>query len=284
MKRHHIALGLLAASLAVFWTPLVRLVALAADDTRYSHILLVPFICAFLVVLGKQDILSRARYAPLAGVVLAGVALGVAATGFTVAGMVVTWAGIALGCYGPRAMRMAWFPVAFLVLCIPPPAAAMDWLVTVLQTTSADMTAGLLHLTGIGFERDGTLFSLDTVVIEVAKECSGIRSFVSMLISAVLAAHLLLRNGWNQVGFALLTIPVVIFKNAVRITGITWLGLNVDEGFFTGQLHRYSGIPFSLVALAILVPVLLALRKLERGALEIDGLGVRQDQVVVDGQ
>ena len=226
--------------------------------------------------------MRQVRYAPCAGALVGGAALGMAAAGFTIAAMLIAWAGIGLACYGPQALRRAQFPLAFLALCIPPPPAAMDQLVTALQTASADTTAGLLHLIGIPFQREDFRFSLSTVIIEVAEECSGVRSFMSMLISAILSAHLLLRNRSNQAGFVLLTVPVVIFKNAVRITGITWLGLNVDPGFFTGQLHRYSGIPFSLVAFAILAPVLLALRKLERSALEIDSLGIRQDQVMVN--
>lgn len=281
-RRHQIALGLWAASVAAFWTPIAQLVALASEDARYSYILLVPVISGFLLVLRKREFLNDARYAPYGGALIGGVAAGLSAAGFSIAGMLVAWTAIALACYGTQAVRRARFPLAFLALAIPPSAAAMDQLVVALQTASADTTAGLFHLTGITFQREGFTFSLSTVIIEVAKECSGVRSFTSMLIGAILAAHLLLRNGWNQAGFALLTIPVAIFKNAVRITGITWLGLNVDEGFFSGELHRYSGIPFSLVALAILVPVLLALRKMERGPLEIDSLGVRQDQVMVD--
>ncbi len=281
-RRHQIALGLWVASLAVFGGALSRLVALALQDTRYAHILLVPFISAFLVRLRKQEILSQARYDPRAGALVAVAGLGGLAAGFPNAGMLTAWIGTAVACYGLRTLKAAAFPAAFLALCIPPPSGAMDQLVVFLQKASADTTAGLLDLTGIAFQREEFRFSLNTVVIEVAEECSGVRSFMSMLISAILAAHLLLRNGWNQVGFALLAIPVVILKNAVRITGITWLGVNVDQGFFTGELHRYSGIPFSLVAVGILVPVLLALRKLERAPLKIDALGVRHDQVVVN--
>ena len=119
---------------------------------------------------------------------------------------------------------------------------------------------------GIGYERSGFEFNLGDVDMEIAEQCSGIRSATAMFVSGILASHLFLRGGWSRIGFALFTIPVVVFKNAVRITGITWLGMNVDRGFFTGELHRYSGLPFSLVAFALLLPTLWALRRMERSS------------------
>jgi exosortase/archaeosortase family protein len=80
----------------------------------------------------------------------------------------------------------------------------------------------------------------------------------------IVAGHLILRSSWSRASFALLTIPIVIFKNAVRIVTISWLGVYVDSGFLYGRLHRYSGLPFSLLALALLAPVLLLLVKTEQ--------------------
>lgn len=281
-RRHQIAAVLWAASVALFANPLTRLAAMAADDTRYSHILLVPVVCGFLLWMKQREVLYSTRYSPLAGALTLAAGLGVAAAGFSIAGVAVIWSGIALLCYGPNAVRAARFPLLLLWLCVPLPGSVMDQVVLALQTASADTTAGLLRLLGINFARDGFVFSLNTVSIEVAKECSGVRSALSLLLGSLLVGHVLLQNSWNRLGFALLTIPVVIFKNAVRIAGITWLGLNVDQGFFTGELHRYSGLPFSLLALGILVPALLGLRRMERcSALEVDALGVRDNQLVV---
>jgi exosortase/archaeosortase family protein len=75
----------------------------------------------------------------------------------------------------------------------------------------------------------------------------------------------MLKSGWSQMAFTLLTIPVVIFKNAVRIVTISWLGVYVDPGFLHGNLHKYGGLPFSLLAILILFLVLISLRKVETG-------------------
>jgi exosortase len=263
--------GLWAISVALFHSPLAELATLALQDERYSYILLLPAISGFLLWLKHEPFLKLGRHSPWLGipVLTAGMVIAAASAnlGVTIFGVWVVWLGIALLCYGPEAVGATLFPFLFLLLCIPLPSSAMDQLVTILQSASADTTAGLFRIVGIPFQRDGYVFALNTVDIEIAKECSGIRSSMAMFISSILAGHLLLRNGWSRIGFALLSIPVVIFKNAARITGITWLGLNVDSGFFTGSLHNYSGFPFSLLALALLAPTLWALWRMERGPL-----------------
>jgi hypothetical protein len=61
-----------------------------------------------------------------------------------------------------------------------------------------------------------------------------------------------------------MTIPVAVFKNAVRIVTISLLGTYVDPGFLHGRLHRYGGPPFSVLALALLTSLLLGLIRIER--------------------
>jgi exosortase len=133
-----------------------------------------------------------------------------------------------------------------------------------LQKGSAEMSYGLFKLAGVPVFRDGFTFSLPGVTIEVAQECSGIRSSVSLLITSILAGYLMLRSGWSKFALGLLTIPIVILKNAVRIVAISWLGVYVDRSFFYGNLHRYGGLPFSILALGAFYLVIHVFQKSER--------------------
>jgi exosortase len=166
-------------------------------------------------------------------------------------------------CFGSGALQVAIFPFLFLLLIIPVAPAVMDKTVLGLQKGSADMSYGLFKLIGVPVFRDGFRFSLPGVDIEVAAECSGIRSSLSLFLCSLLVGHLTLRSGWSRALFTLLTIPVVIFKNAVRIVTISSLGVYVDPGFLHGNLHKYGGMPFSLLAIAILFLVLISLKRAE---------------------
>ena len=265
-------------SLFLFGAPLRALVSLALQDERYSHVLLVPFISACIIWLQKERILLNSRYCPRVGIplLLVGITLARsqmirelfpspnASLALTVFAILLTWTALFLSSYGTQALRAAMFPLFFLLLMIPVPARLLDRAVLGLQRGSADISYGLFKLVGIPVLRDGFQFSLPGIDIEVATECSGIRSSQSLLIASLLAGHLLLRSGWNQLWLVLLSVPVAIFKNAVRIVTISSLGVYVDRSFLFGNLHRYGGLPFSLLAIGILAVAIHVLRKSEQ--------------------
>src|SRR5665213_32790 len=276
-KRDGWFLALGALSLVVFGNRLYGLVTLASRDERYTHILVVPMISAGLIWVSRRKIFLESRYCPAVAIpaLLVGIALLIA-TGrqppssgqdaslrTAVLGIILVWTALFVLCYGVRSLRSAGFAFLFLLFMLPIPAGVMDKAVIALQKGSADVTAIVFRLVGMPFLRVGFKFALPGIDIEIAEECSGIRSSLSLFLSGVLAAHLFLRSGWSQVCFALLIVPIVIFKNAVRIATISWLGVYVDRSFFFGNLHHYGGLPFSLLAVAILALVLLVLRKTE---------------------
>ena len=81
------------------------------------------------------------------------------------------------------------------------------------------------------------------------------------MIAGLMVMHLFLHENWKKACFTLCILPIAIFKNAVRIVAISWLGIHVNPGFFHGPLHRQGGLPFSLVALALMALLLWLLRR-----------------------
>jgi len=142
----------------------------------------------------------------------------------------------------------------------PLPAVVAEHTVAALQKGSADTSYALFRLIGMPIIRDGFRFSLPGVDIEIAEQCSGIRSGLSLFITGLLAGHVFLQSTWKKAFLALCTLPIAIFKNAVRIVTISWLGVHVNPDFFHGELHRQGGLPFSLLALALLIFLLWLLR------------------------
>jgi exosortase/archaeosortase family protein len=56
-------------------------------------------------------------------------------------------------------------------------------------------------------------------------------------------------------------LPLTIVKNGVRIVSLSLLALHVNAGFLAGQLHHEGGIVFFLMALAIIAPVFVVVRR-----------------------
>ena len=282
---HHLWFALfLILSLLAFGGSLGGLVRLAAQDDRYSHVLLIPVITVCLVYLRRRRIFASPRFCPSksAPLLVIGIALYYLAQNqlpalnsndhlsVVVLAMVLVWTAGFVLCYGAQSFRAALFPLSFLLLMVPIPTVALDKTVRFLQKGSAIATYALFKLLRVPVLWQDFRFVLPGVQIEIAKECSGIRSSQSLFITSIIAGYVFLQSNWRRVVFSLLTIPVVIVKNAVRVVTLSCLGVYVDQGFLHGRLHRYGGLPFSLVSLAILVPLLFALQKRETASPRVD--------------
>jgi exosortase len=177
--------------------------------------------------------------------------------------IVVLWLGGFLFIYGAAAFKTAIFPLLFLVFCIPIPIPVLNKTIDILRLGSTNMAYVILKLSGTPILREGFVFRLPNLSIEVAPECSGIRSGISILISGLLAGHLFLRSYWKRIVLVLIAVPVLIFKNALRIGTLSYLAVHFDPRILTSELHREGGIPFFVLGLLLLYPVLAVLMKSE---------------------
>jgi exosortase/archaeosortase family protein len=114
--------------------------------------------------------------------------------------------------------------------------------------------------------------SVPGVTIEVAKECSSIRSSIALFITCLLAAYLYLRTGWKKFVVVVLALLLSVVKNGIRIASLTLLSIYVNPGFLTGKLHQEGGFLFFLIALLILLPVFLWMEKSDRARISADSV------------
>jgi exosortase len=270
-------------SAGIFWSPLWALFRLAAHDDRYSQILVIPVVVGSFVFLSRERIFKDCRYCLSLGIPLFLVSL--ALYYWTVAGgsdliipgtkfslvistIIFTWALGFLMFYGKSTVRAGIFPLSLAVFLVPWPPFLLDRLVIALQHGSAATSYALFKLVHVPILRHDLQFSLPRIDIEIAAQCSGIRSSMSLFLAGLLSGHIFLQSNWKRFCLALCMMPVVIFKNALRIVTIALLGSYVDLEFLHGNLHRYGGLIFSLVSLAFLIALILLLERTERGKRE----------------
>ena len=284
--RHQLFVALCVSAILMLWTPLKTLLGLSLQDDRYTYILVIPLISAAFLYLDKERICRDLRYCPAVGVplMLLGLIMFVVSrlrlslpgnVSISACAMVVLSAGAFILCYGLTSFRYASFPFLFLLLVVPIPNAVLDRVIAALQTGSVALSYVLLRVAGVPILRHGTVMSLPGVDIEVAPQCSGIRSSMALLIAGAMISRLLLRTTWARLLAILCVGPIAIFRNAVRIVCISLLGVYVDRGFFFGSLHRHGGLPFSLIGFAILIPLVWLLRRWEQqlgsGRVSVEG-------------
>jgi exosortase len=265
------------SSLILFHGEIAALATLAWNDDRYTHIVAVPLISFGLVYIRRQSLLRDAPYSPRPALVFAALAALLYAFALGAAGdlgefgrvsaaagaIVVSWVAGFVFFYGIRSSRAAMFPLAILLLSVPIAPAIVEVAEVALQRGSAEVTHVLFNLTATPVFRQDLIFSLPGLTIEVAEECSGIRSGISLLITALVLSYLFLRSGWTMACCILLTVPIAIVKNAVRITTLSLLGVYVSPDYLHGPLHHRGGPLFSILSLALLLAGVWVLRKAE---------------------
>ena len=267
------------ALLAGFAQPLLALINYAAGSDLYSYILLIPFVSAYLIYL-RRDQLPK-NYAIDLPVAMAFLVTGVATLVFTywlnfvgrapVANYYFVLLTLSFLCclaaggflfLGRDWMRAAAFPLAYLIFMVPMPDPMADALETASKYASAEMANVLFHLSGTPFLRAGLIFQLPNIKIEVAQECSGIRSSWVLLMTSILAANLFLKTPWRRFALVVFVIPLAILRNGFRILVIGLLCVNVGPQMIHSVIHRRGGPVFFVLSL---IPLLLALWCLHKG-------------------
>ena len=267
------ALVLVVAALSA--EKLWALAQLALADATVSHVVGVPFVVLVLIYSDRDIVFNAVRPAPVVGggVVLTGLMLAfldhtlfnVPSTDLTIAmaGVALAWVGGFVMSYGWSSTRAALFPLAFLTFMIPMPSLVVEGATEFLKTGSTEAVAGLFTLTGTPFHRDGFVFALPSFVIEIADECSGIRSSIALVLTGLLAGHRFLQSPWTRAALVIAILPIAVIKNAIRIAALSLLAIHVDPSFLTGQLHHEGGFVFFLLALGLVAPVFVLLRRFE---------------------
>jgi exosortase len=281
-----------AISLAIWWGPLTSTFALSLHDDQYTHILLILPISVALIVLDRKSPAPASGPAVSLGSVSLGLVIGsallVAAASVSLyvswrgalsldqrlscnmLALVLWWIASFLLCFGTGAFRRALFPLCFLLWMVPLPSFLMNRVVLLLQQGSAAAAHFLFAMAGIPVAREGLFMHIPGLTLEVAQECSSIRSSSMLLVTTMVLAQLLLRSPWRKAFVIAVAIPLSVIKNGLRIFVIATLAIRVDPSFLTGRLHHEGGVIFFLIALAAIFLLLWIVR---RGEAEKPGIG-----------
>lgn len=274
--RNTLFLFFTALALAVTYI-FVRALYASGNSAYYSHIPLIPLVTIYLIFIKRKIIFANVKYSYAGGfpVLLLGIVLfacgliwGTSLDNNNYASIlslsvVIFINGAFILLYGFQAYKAALFPLLFLVFIVPIPTTLMDNIIRFLQAGSTVFTNLLFLASSTPFFREGFVFHLPNLSVEVAPQCSGIRSAMAIFIIAVLAGYLFLKTWWNRIVLVICAVLIAMFKNGIRIVTLSLLGNYVDPRILQSSLHREGGTPFFVVALILLAPILFFLRRSE---------------------
>lgn len=261
-----------------FVQPLAQLGGHALRNDLHSHILLVPLIVGYLLYAPVRPHPAAYRTS-MAGALVLGAA-GVAAISAAVAwretlsvndGLALTSlayvslvAAAGFAFMGLPWMRAAAFPLAFMIFLVPMPDRVVYWLENASVLASADAAGLFFSVSGTPVFRDGTVFALPGIALEVARECSGIRSSWVLFITSVLASGLFLKRPWHRMILVAFVIPLAVIRNGFRILTIGLLSVHVGPHMIDSPIHRQGGPIFFAMSLVPLFLLLWWLRHREQ--------------------
>ena len=261
----------------LFIQPLARLMLHAWSSPLHSHIILVPFIVGYLLYYERRALPSRGRQFLPGAMLLAGIGAASLAAGLGwrdsvslsghLAFLVFAYASLlAAGGFvfrGLAWMKAAAFPFVFLVFMIPLPNVAVAWLEHASALASAEAAAMNFRIAGTPLVRHGTVFELPGIVLQVAQECSGIRSSWVLFITSLLASHLFLKSPWRRLVLVAFVIPLGILRNGFRVFVIGMLCVYVGPQMIDSAIHHRGGPLFFALSLVPLFILLWWLRRQE---------------------
>jgi exosortase len=258
-------LALVAGSAVIWWHPLAADTQLALSNDAFTHVLLIlPLSMALVYLQGKEKRLTFASSARTGAILLSAALFFRVLTAWDIwrlspdnrlslsmFALVIWWIGSVTLCLGLQTFRFLLFPLCFLFLIVPFPDPVLNWVTGFLQQHSAVAAGILFRCARVPVMRDGVMLSIPGLDIEVARECSSIRSSMMLIVTTMFLAQLFLRSWWKKALLILVAIPLSVAKNALRIFTIAELGTRVDPGFLDGRLHRHGGIVFFSLAVAV---------------------------------
>lgn len=228
------------------------------DSSTFNHILLIPFILAWLVSQRSNEL---KRITPMvwwpgllvmaaaAGGWVLGEAAGVALARHLA--LVMFLQGSVLALLGQHVGRALMFPLGYALFLVP----VGEELVPPLQGITADISMALLGLTGIPAHIEGVFISTPTALFRVAEACSGVKFLIAMVAYGVLAANVCFKSWPRRMGIIAVAIVVPVLANGLRAFGTIYIAHHQGLDFAAGFDHIFYGWIFFAIVLLVVMAI-----------------------------
>lgn len=241
-------------------------------DSHYSHGYLIPFICGYLIWQQRKELAEMSpKSSPVGlGLIVMALLVHVASvwthtfftSGFSIIALTI---GLCLYLYGAEITKRLAFPLAFLVFMFPLPMRAISAISFPLKMLVANLGTRIMEMSGMLIVREGAMIHLANASLSVGDPCSGIRSLIALMAMGALFAYLLRGGFGRKLLIFLLTIPVAIATNVLRVCALIFVADKLGQKWASPEhwFHTASGLAVFVISMAMLLGIMRILERPE---------------------
>lgn len=219
----------------------------------YAHIVLIPPVIAWLVLLRREQLVQLDPRSWLPGLAVLALALGLWLAGrasgvnlLAQAGAVAALQAAVLAMLGPRVAAALLLPLGFMVFLVP----FGDEIIPALQAITARIAIALTLWSGVPATIEGIHIATPVGLFIVAEACSGVKFLIAMVALGVLVCFTAFASWKRRVLFMLACVVVPVIANGVRAWGTIYLAQSLGVEFAAGFDHIFYGWIFFAIIVA----------------------------------
>lgn len=165
-------------------------------------------------------------------------------------------AGLVMAFLGWRGLRLAAFPLFFLLFLIPWPG---DWtaaLTTPLKVAVSGVASQLLYWAGYPVGQSGVVLTVGPYQLMVADACAGLNSLFTLEALGLLYMNVMQHTAvWRNTALALLVVPISFAANVLRVLVLVLVTYHFGDAAGQGFIHGFAGLLLMLAALLLIMAV-----------------------------
>lgn len=175
---------------------------------------------------------------------------------FEGASQIAVLAGILLLFKGVPAVKVAWFPLFFLIFMVPLPSILVGAVTGPLKSAVSAVAGNLLHVLGYPIGRSGVVLTIGQYQLLVADACAGLNSMFTLEALGLLYMNLMkYTSAARNITLAVLLIPISFAANIVRVMILVLVTYHFGDAAGQGFVHSFAGMVLFMVALLLMLIV-----------------------------
>jgi exosortase B len=154
---------------------------------------------------------------------------------------------------GKSALRIAIFPLVFLLFMVPLPGNLIDSLTGSLKQIVSVVAEDLLYAVGYPVARSGVTITIGQYHLLVADACSGLKSMFSLSAIGFLYLYLVEHRSRARNFLLIMSfLPIAFIANIVRVMTLILVTYHFGDAAGQGFVHEFAGMILFVFAVILL--------------------------------